>query len=139
MIGDAVNVASRLEGITKDFRTDIAISESVRQLVGDEFLVRRLGLIQLKGKTEATVVFEVLAETANLAESKIPPEVVTIYEAAFDHFLARRFAEAAAAFEECEKIYPGDYCVGNYLDFSREFIVTPPPEDWDGRIVMKTK
>jgi len=139
VIGDAVNVASRLEGITKDFRTDIAISESVRQLVGDEFLVRRLGLIQLKGKTEATVVFEVLAETANLAESKIPPEVVTIYEAAFDHFLARRFAEAAAAFEECEKIYPGDYCVGNYLDFSREFIVTPPPEDWDGRIVMKTK
>ena len=56
MIGDEVNVASRLEGITKEFRTDLAISESVRQLLGDSFLVRRLGFIQLKGKTQATLV-----------------------------------------------------------------------------------
>src|SRR6201999_2890898 len=62
VMGDAVNTASRLEGLTKEFKTDLAISESVNQLLGDGFLVRRLGLIVLKGKTQTTVVYEVLAE-----------------------------------------------------------------------------
>ncbi len=53
VMGDAVNTASRLEGMTKEFKTDLAISESVRQLIGDGFLCRRLGLIVLKGKTTA--------------------------------------------------------------------------------------
>ncbi len=139
MIGDEVNVASRLEGITKEFRTDLAISESVRLLIGDSFLVRRLGFIQLKGKTQATLVFEVLAEKSDLAQVKMSPEAVAQYETAFDHFVARRFAEAEAAFVAFLKDYPDDFCGKNYLEKSREFIVTPPPPEWDGRIVMTTK
>jgi adenylate cyclase len=139
VIGDAVNVASRLEGMTKEFRTDLAISESVRQLIGGDFLVRRLGLILLKGKTRPTVVYEVLAETAAPQESRLPGEVVAQYEEAFDHFLARRFGEAKAGFQACEKKCPGDYCVENYLEASLEFSRKAPPADWDGRIVMKTK
>ncbi|HUB68210.1 MAG TPA: adenylate/guanylate cyclase domain-containing protein [Candidatus Methylacidiphilales bacterium] len=139
VIGDPVNVASRLEGVTKDFHTDLAISENVRQLTGDEFLVRRLGLILLKGKTKPTVVYEVLAEKSNPRESRLPADFVAKYEEAFDHFLARRFVEAIAAFETCEKQIPGDYCVRNYLEASREFARKAPPSDWDGRIVMKTK
>jgi adenylate cyclase len=139
MIGDEVNVASRLEGITKEFRTDLAISESVRLLLGDLFLVRRLGFIQLKGKTQATLVYEVLGEMADLSGVKMTPAGLAQYETAFDHFLARRFAEAEAAFVIFEKDYPDDFCGKNYLDASREFIVTPPPPEWDGRIVMTTK
>jgi len=139
MIGDEVNVASRLEGITKEFHTDLAISESVRQLIGDSFLCRRLGFIQLKGKTQATLVYEVLAEKSNLAEAKMTPEAVARYEAAFDDFLARRFTEAEAGFLACQKDYPDDYCVNQYLAASQEFATNPPPPEWDGRIVMKTK
>jgi adenylate cyclase len=139
VMGDAVNTASRLEGMTKEFKTDLAISESVRLLIGDEFLVRRLGLIVLKGKTKPTVVFEVLAETSDLGRSKLKPETVALYEKAFDDFLARRFAEAEAGFVACGRDYPDDYCVQNYLEASREFIAHPPPADWDGRIVMTTK
>jgi adenylate cyclase len=139
VMGDAVNVASRLEGITKEFKTDLAISESVRQLIGDGFLCRRLGFIQLKGKSKATVVYEVLAETSEMAESKMSASGVAQYEAAFDHFLARRFAEAEAAFLACQQNYPDDYCVNQYLAASREFSANPPPPDWDGRIVMTTK
>jgi adenylate cyclase len=139
VMGDAVNTASRLEGLTKEFKTDLAISESVRNLIGDDFLVRRLGLIVLKGKTKPTVVFEVLAEKSDLGQSKISAEVVAQYEEAFDHFLARRFAEAEAGFSACKKIYPDDYCVNEYLTASREFSAEPPPPDWDGRIVMTTK
>jgi adenylate cyclase len=139
VMGDAVNVASRLEGITKEFKTDLAISESVKVLIGDEFLVRRLGFIQLKGKTQATLVYEVLAEKSEPAHSKIKPEIVAQYEQAFDHFLARHFEKAAAGFEACGKVYPDDFCIQNYLAASREYAATPPPADWDGRIVMTTK
>ncbi len=139
VMGDAVNTASRLEGMTKEFKTDLAVSESVRLLIGDDFLVRRLGLIVLKGKTTPTVVYEVLAEKSDPASSKMKPEIVARYEEAFDHFLARRFDQASAGFAACEKVYPDDYCVQNYLAASRQYEVIPPPDDWDGRIVMTTK
>jgi len=139
VIGDPVNVASRLEGMTKSFHTDLAISESVRLLLGDEFLVRRLGLIQLKGKTKPTIVYEVLAEKSAAHESAWSESDIARYEQAFDALLARRFAEAEAGFLACAEKHPDDYCVKRYLEVSREFLVAPPPPDWDGRIVMETK
>jgi adenylate cyclase len=139
VMGDAVNTASRLEGMTKEFKTDLAVSESVRLLIGDGFLVRRLGLIVLKGKTTPTVVYEVLAEKTGLDESRMTVEMVARYEEAFDHFLARRFAQAEAGFLACEKDCPDDYCVKRYLQASREFSAQPPPPEWDGRVVMETK
>jgi adenylate cyclase len=139
VMGDAVNTASRLEGLTKEFKTDLAISESVKELIGNDFLVRRLGLIVLKGKSEATVVYEVLAEKSDLGASRMSPGGVERYETAFDDFLARRFAQAEAGFAACAKDYPDDHCAKTYLAASREFIVTPPPDDWDGRIVMTSK
>ena len=139
VMGDAVNTASRLEGLTKEFKTDLAISDSVRLLLGDEFLCRRLGLIVLKGKTQATVVYEVLAEKSDIEHSKMSVGGVEQYEHAFDHFLARRFTEAEAGFVACEKNYPDDFCVQNYLAASRDYAANPPPRDWDGRIVMTTK
>ncbi len=139
VMGDEVNVASRLEGATKEFKTDLAISESVRDLLGDDFLVRRLGLIQLKGKTSATVVYEVLAEKSDMEHSRMSTGGVARYEEAFTYFLARHFDQAEAGFIACEKDYPDDYCVKIYLKASREFIATPPLPEWDGRIVMETK
>jgi len=139
VMGDAVNTASRLEGLTKEFKTDFAISESVLKLIGDGFLVRRLGLIVLKGKSEATVVYEVLAEKSDMADSRMSEGGVARYERAFDHFLARNFTEAEADFAACEKDYPNDHCVKSYLKASRDYLAEPPPPDWDGRIIMETK
>jgi adenylate cyclase len=139
VIGDTVNTASRLEGLTKEFKTDLAVSESVKELIGETFIVRRLGLIVLKGKSEATAVYEVIAEKPDLGHAKMNEAGVARYEEAFTHFLARRFPQAEEAFQACEKDYPDDYCVKNYLEATREFLVTPPPPDWDGRIVMTTK
>ena len=139
VMGDAVNTASRLEGMTKTFHTDLAVSESVCDLLENQFLVRRLGLIQLKGKTTPTVVYEVLAEKNDPAASKMSPETVARYEAAFDDFLARRFEQAYQGFLACEKQCPGDYCVQNYLQASRDFLDKAPDADWDGRMVMESK
>jgi adenylate cyclase len=139
VMGDTVNTASRLEGLTKEFKTDLAISASVRELLGDDFLVRRLGLIVLMGKSEATVVYEVLAEKSDLASSRMSPGGVARYEEAFDHFLGRRFDQAQPLFAACAVDYPEDHCIKTYLAASREFLISPPPDDWDGRIVMTTK
>ena len=86
-------------------------------------------MIVVVGKTEPTVVYEVLAEKNDLAASRMSAEGVARYEEAFDHFLARRFAQAEAGFLACEKIHPDDYCVRSYLHASREFSAKPPPPE----------
>jgi adenylate cyclase len=139
VMGDGVNIASRLEGITKEFRTDLAISESVRRLLGNAFLVRRLGLVQLKGKTKPIMIHEVLAEKDDAAELERLAGILAPYEEALDHFFARRFAEAEAGFLACRKLHPDDYPSQRYFEAARDFAARPPPADWDGRIVMETK
>jgi len=140
-IGDPVNVASRLQGITKTFHTDLAIGESVRWLLGDEFLVRRLGLVLLKGKKRPTVIYEVLGVKDDLPAGVMPEETVALYEHAFDHYLNRRFNEAEAAFSACQAQQPDDFCVKYYLDQCRAILSTPLPlpKGWDGQIMMESK
>ena len=138
VIGDAVNAASRLEGMTKEFRTDLAIGESVVELLDDTFLVRRLGLIQLKGKKKPLMVFEVLGRREK-NDSKWTDEDLTVYHEAFEQFLSRDFNAATNGFERCAQTHPQDSCVQRYLNAAREFNAAPPEEDWDGRVVMETK
>ena len=138
-VGDTVNTASRIEGVTKTFNTDLAIGENLRELLGNTFLVRRLARIQLKGKRKAIFAYEVLAESTRPEDSTWLPEEVAQYEAALDHFLGRQFAEAEAGFLLCMTHHPLDYCVDYYLKTSRKFSVEIPTEDWDGRYVMETK
>jgi adenylate cyclase len=138
VIGDAVNVASRLEGMTKEFHTDLAIGESVAELLDDTFLVRRLGRIQLKGKKKPMMVFEVLGRRSK-RDTAWSDEDLVLYHDAFERFLARDFEPAAARFEQCAERHPKDSCVRRYLNAAREYHLTPPTEDWDGRVVMETK
>jgi adenylate cyclase len=138
VIGDAVNLGSRLEGVTKEFHTDLAISETVASLLGDRFLLRTLGLIQVKGKTKPVRVYEVLDDREALTGAW-DPAWVAAYEAAFARYLARDFAKAGEAFARCEKQRPGDYCSGLYVEECRDLAAKPPPPDWDGVLVMKTK
>ena len=138
VIGDAVNVASRLEGMTKEFHTDLAIGESVAELLDETFLVRRLGRIQLKGKKKPMMVFEVLGRRSK-RDTAWTDEDLALYHDAFDRFLARDFEPAVAGFEQCAERHPKDSCVRRYLNAAREYHLTPPTEDWDGRVVMETK
>jgi adenylate cyclase len=138
VIGDAVNAASRLEGMTKEFHTDLAIGESVAELLDDTFLVRRLGRIQLKGKKKPLMVYEVLGRRSK-RDTAWSDEDLALYHEAFDRFLARDFEPAAARFEQCAERHPKDSCVRRYLHAAREYHLTPPTEDWDGRVVMETK
>jgi adenylate cyclase len=138
VIGDAVNLASRLEGVTKEYKTDLAIGETVHALVRNEFLTRTIGLIQVKGKTKPVRVYDVLDDLKH-PERAWSPDWVARYEEAFELYLAKKFAEARPLFETCLSERKNDYCSARYAEACLEFLQEPPPEDWDGTEVMKTK
>ena len=68
VIGDAVNLAARLEGLNKEFRTSIVIGETTRERLGDKAEIRPLGGVKVKGKTIETAVYELVKWTANARE-----------------------------------------------------------------------
>jgi hypothetical protein len=78
MIGDAVNLSARLEGLNKAFGTRILVSEEVRSHFGDEFITRKVGAFKVKGRKEPTVAHELLGPTADVA---VPPWHAVYHEA----------------------------------------------------------
>ena len=78
MIGDAVNLSARLEGLNKAFGTRILVSEEVRSHLGDEFITRKVGAFKVKGRKEPTVAHELLGPTADVA---VPSWLASYHEA----------------------------------------------------------
>ncbi len=138
VIGDAVNLASRLEGVTKQFHTDFVIGESVRAFLGDEFLLRSIGVLAVKGKTIPIRAFEVFEEKSD-PDGLRDPKWVECYERGFDHYLAREFKEAIACFEECRKTDPIDFCTNEYYNACKELVENPPDEKWNGVLKLDSK
>jgi adenylate cyclase len=138
LIGDAVNLASRLEGITKKFKTDLIISESVHDLVRGEFLTRTVGVIVAKGMTRPVKIYEVL-EDKKKPQGQWPAEWVARYEQATEAFFSRKFTEAQKLFKECLSQREGDYCCEIYVKLCQELIKHPPGKNWDGTQVMDSK
>jgi adenylate cyclase len=138
LIGDAVNLASRLEGITKKFKTDLIISESVHDLVRGEFLTRTVGVIVAKGMTRPVKIYEVI-EDKKKPQGQWPAEWVARYEQATEAFFSRKFTEAQKLFKECLSKREGDYCCEIYVKLCQELIKHPPGKDWDGTQVMDSK
>jgi adenylate cyclase len=140
LIGDPVNSASRFEGLTKEFGVRLCVGETVEPLLGSEFITRPLGLIVVKGKTQALRVFEVMADRARGGEDLAALGAwADQYCRAFEFYLKRDFAQAEALFGKCLEERPGDVCAATYHAACAEFQLTPPEEIWNGVTVMKTK
>jgi adenylate cyclase len=141
VIGDNVNLASRLEGVTKEYKTDLVISESVAELVAGQFLIRTIGLIQVKGKTRPVKVYEVLADLKSETDPvpKGLQEWVATYERGMEAYLARNFTNARDLFIKCLAERSDDYCSSLYAEQAARFITKPPPKKWDGTQKMETK
>jgi adenylate cyclase len=138
VMGDHVNLASRLEGANKVYGTDIMISEFTWNEVKDRLLCRELDRIRVKGKEEPVKIFEVVADR----EKGIPPETEALHTAftdALDLYKGARFAEALEAFEALAREHPEDGPARLYVDRCREYVAEPPPPDWDGAYTMTTK
>jgi hypothetical protein len=130
MIGNAVNLASRLEGVNKLYQTWILASEETIQECGGRILARRLDRIRVAGINEPVRIYEIL----ELAESASPrmKELTDAFHGAQNLFETRDWASAEAAFSRVLEDNPGDGPSQLYLDRCRLYSEVPPRKDWDG-------
>ncbi len=121
VISDAVNLASRLEGLTKKFGSAIIVSEKIKLDARKPFRFRYLGKVRVKGKLLSVKVYEVLdAEPDELQELKM--KTLQQFEAGVDLFQHGEYARARAVFAEIEEINPVDRAVRAYIDHCDRFI-----------------
>jgi adenylate cyclase len=138
VMGDAVNLGSRLEGTNKEYHTNIVISQSTLDEVKDEgFVVRLLDLVAVKGKAQPVAVYELIGRPGQFGH--FTPELLAVYERGIQLYRAQEFAEAAAAFSEVVATIPHDGPSTMYLERCQDLVAAPPPHDWDGVYVMTHK
>jgi class 3 adenylate cyclase/CHASE2 domain-containing sensor protein len=136
VIGDEVNLASRLEGANKFFGSHIMASEATYAGAKDVVEARELGQVRVVGKAVPIRVYELLAK-----KGKLSPEwqkALPLYNKGIENFSKGAYAEAMTAFEEVIKIFPNDGPSFFYLNTSRDYSVLPP-DNWDGVINLTAK
>ncbi len=138
VMGDNVNLASRLEGTNKVYRTGICISEMTYQAAGPEIACRELDLIRVKGKQRPVRIYEVLG-TIDEGISAGKASLIERFEMGLMMYRERAFTEALEMFDGLLEIDPEDGPCRLYRQRCRAYIETPPAEDWDGVFVMTTK
>jgi adenylate cyclase len=132
--GDTVNLASRLEGANKAYDTEIMVGPDVADAVGDDFVLRQLDLLMVKGKKRPVRVYEVIGPTAALGPEAIAR--VQRYNTALAAYGARDFAAAERDFA---RLAADDPVAALYLGRCRHYLVKPPPGDWDGSFELTEK
>lgn len=141
VMGDAVNLGSRLEGINKEYGTRIIISEFTQSRIADDFITREVDWVRVKGKAQPVRIFELIGNRAPgpLQADEVMLRLLPSFESGFQLYHERRFAEARQAFTEALAIKPDDECSKLYLERCQDYIQEPPDSDWDGVYTMKTK
>ena len=137
VMGDTVNLASRLEGANKAFGTGILIGDETARRVRGVLATRPLARLRVKGKKEAIEVHTVLGEPADLSPTE--REFLAAYLAGYDAYVNRRFAEAAAALSKADEIMPHDLTTRRLREESEQYSLTPPPADWEPILTLESK
>ena len=137
VMGDAVNLGSRLEGLNKEYGTTLIVSEATLRAAGDGFHSRFLDLVAVKGKSEPVAVYEMM--TLDCALGEHTNEALRAYNAGVEAYRERDWLRAAARFQEALRWAPGDGPSRLYLERCQHLIEEPPPADWDGVFVMTHK
>ena len=138
VIGDSVNLASRLEGLTRIYGVDILIGATVAELVRDEFHLRSVARVQVKGKSKPVDVFTFVGAR----NEEVDPQFLKwleSYEEGLEKFRSRDFTEAKILFSRFLEFYPDDLLAKMYLDRALEYEQQPPDEAWDAVEVFKKK
>jgi adenylate cyclase len=137
VMGDAVNLASRLEGLNKEYGTSIVVSESTLAQAGPDLRSRFVDLVAVKGKKEPTAVHELIP--ANGTVDAEHEAALAAYQRGIERYRAGDFAGALPHFEQALGQNGHDGPVLLYLERCREMLDSPPPADWDGVYVMTRK
>jgi class 3 adenylate cyclase len=137
VMGDAVNLASRLEGANKEYGTRLMVSESV--LAGAEGVVetRELDRLRVKGKKEAVRVLEVMGLAGEVPDERL--RLRDLFVAALERYRSGAFQEALTGFRRCLEVNPKDGPARTFEKRCLVYLETPPESVWDGVWEMKSK
>jgi len=138
VIGDAVNLASRLEGLTRTYAVDILIGASAAELVRDEFHLRSVARVQVKGKTLPVDILTLLGPKDDSVDKELVKWIET-YEDGLIKFRDRDFKESKILFSRFLEFYPDDHLAKMYLDRALEYEKQPPDDAWNAVEVFKKK
>jgi adenylate cyclase len=132
-ISDTVNTASRIESLTKYYKSDILITDACAREVEDDapFYLRPLGKVQVKGKKESIAIYDCFAPMAGEA---VPKKLATldIFNSAINSYLSRSFTHALISFQQVLDQNPEDRTAHFFLGKTARYISSGVPEDWEG-------
>ncbi len=137
IIGDDVNLASRLEGANKSYGTQIMISEATYSFVKDSLIAREMDIIQVVGKTKPIKVYELVEEKEKVDEEKAM--IIKRFEAGIRAYRSRQWEEAVSNFEHVLQLSPDDKPAKVYIQRCREYQQAAPAKDWNGVYTLSTK
>ncbi|OGL42345.1 MAG: hypothetical protein A3C43_10375 [Candidatus Schekmanbacteria bacterium RIFCSPHIGHO2_02_FULL_38_11] len=136
VMGDSVNLASRLEGLTRTYGINIIISEFTLSTLENEFVTRELDCVRVKGKVKPVKIFELIDEKPLSSDKS---DVIEIFHTGLKSYKKRSWEKGIEEFQKALKIDPDDIPSKIYLERCIAFKSAPPPDDWDGVFTMKTK
>jgi adenylate cyclase len=137
VMGDTVNVASRLESLNKVYGTQILISDATYQAARESIVARPVGVVQMKGKSQCVEVWEPLclaSETNDAAR-----ELARLFVEGLAAYIARDFRGAIEQYKAALRLLPEDQPAAVLLERCREFLSAPPPAEWTGVYVATEK
>ncbi|MEW6061084.1 MAG: adenylate/guanylate cyclase domain-containing protein [Bacteroidota bacterium] len=138
VIGDTVNLASRLEGVNKFYGTALMISETTAtEQVIDEFLLREMDLIRVKGKKLPIKIYEVVCPRNEVTGERL--KMVQTFESALQLYREQQWNDAIAMFRTVLKMNEADYASKMYIERCEEYQKKSPGKNWDGVYVMTSK
>jgi class 3 adenylate cyclase len=134
VIGDMVNLASRLEGLTKTYHQEILISESLQMKIKDDVPWRYLDTVAVKGKTRGVRIYTVKKSLTELED-----KVWNVHNRAMESYHEREFKRARELFEDVLDADPDDFVASMMRQRCLAYESTPPPASWTGVEIMQTK
>ncbi len=130
VMGDTVNLGSRLENANKYYGSKIMISEFTYEQVKDDFVCRKLDVLKVVGKAKPVAVYELIGEKGKVDASRL--DACTLYEEGITHYLNRRWQDAIACFERADELANGDKASRVFVERCKMLEQNPPSDDWDG-------
>jgi len=136
VMGDAVNLGARLEGLTRQYEVDVIVSETVKEAV-PEYVYRKLDRVKVKGKDEPVTIYEPLALKEEVSRDEL--DELKLYAQALRYYRKMEWDNAELQFLNLKKMHADRPLYDFYIERMKYFRDNPPAEDWDGVFTFTTK